>query len=265
MVSRLDTLMKRKSINTILWMVIFAAATFCIIPVIFAIVAYSRILSDASLEPVLWVFRSIFLASPWVALFLGSRGSLPGTSPASVTTPRADAVSKVLTLVVMVIVALFALAAWVAFLPLPGRPEVSITLLGYTNDATGARLAKIAVTNLNPTSLFVYQPRVEIQSPTDPRGYEDYFSGVPSSWRSLLDRGASGSFTIPPPTNQSPWRLAFYVYPNRSRGVKDTLKSVVSISCLSVGLWPMFAKFLPLGGAFRMPYNIEGDWIPSEN
>jgi hypothetical protein len=165
---------------------------------------------------------------------------------------------------VIVIGVLFTLGAWVAFLPPPGRPNISITFLGYTNTATGNRLAKIAVTNLNPTTIFVYAPRIEIQAPTVSRGYEDYFTGVNCSWDSMLDKGASGSFTIAPPTNQSPWRLSFYVYPDRGRGVKNSIKGIVSISCLSVGLWPMFAEILPINGAFRMPYNIEGDWIKDE-
>jgi hypothetical protein len=253
--------MKQKNINTTLWMVIFAAVTFCIIPITFVVIVFSRIMSDTSLEHVLWALRLIFIASPLVAFLLGQRGALPGTKPLAVTERSINTIAKVLTLIVIVIVGLFTLGAWVAFQPPPGRPNISITFFGYTNDATGSRLAKIAVTNLNATTIFVYEPHIEIQAPTDPRGYEDYFSGVNCSWDSTLDRGASGSFTIPPPTNQSPWRLSFYVYPDRGRGTKNTIKGVVSISCLSVGVWPLFARFLPLDGAFRMPYNIEGDWI----
>jgi hypothetical protein len=253
--------MKRKSINTMLWMVVFAAVTFCFIPIIFAVVVFSHIISETPLEYVLWSLRFIFIASPWVALLLGLRGALPGTKPLAVTERSTNTISKILTRIVMVIVGLFTLGAWVAFQPPPGRPNISITFLGYTNDAAGTRLAKIAVTNLTATTIFVYQPHISIQALTDPSGYEHYFSGVNCSWQSMLDRGASGSFTIPPPTNQSPWRLSFYVYPDRGRSVKNTIKGVVSFSCLSVGLWPMLWKFLPLGGAFNHPYYIEGDWI----
>ena len=262
--SPLDRCMKRRNINTTLWIVIFAAVTFCIIPITFAVIVFSRLMSDTSLEYVLWPLRLIFIASPLVALLLGLRGALPGTKPLAVIEPSTNTISKILILIVIVIVGLFTLGAWVAFLPQPGRPNISITFLGYTNDATGTRLAKIAVTNMNASIIFVYEPHIELQAPTDPRGYEDYFSGVNCSWHSTLDRGASGSFTIPPPTNQSPWRLSFYVYPDRGRSAKNTIKGVVSISCLSVGLWPLFARFLPLDGAFRMPYNIEGDWIKNE-
>jgi len=254
--------MKQKNRNTILWMVVFAAVAFCLIPILFAVVVFSHIMAeDASLQYVLWPLRFIFIASPWVAWWLGLRGVLPGTKLLAATEPGVNKISRILGLTVVVIVALFAVGAWVAFLPPPGRPNLAITFCGYTNDATGLRLAKIAVTNLNATTLYVYEPRIEIQAPTDSRGDADYFSGVNCAWGAMLDRGASGSFTIPSPTNPSPWRLSFYVYPDRGGGVKNRLKRVVSISCLSVGLWPLFYKSLPIDGAFNMPYNIEGDWI----
>ena len=150
-------------------MVIFAAVTFCIIPITFAIVASSHIMSDISLDLVLWPLRLIFIASPWIAFSLGLRGSLPGTKPLA---RSANTVLKILTPIVVVIGVLFTVGAWVAFLPPPGRPNISITLLGYTNGATGSRLAKIAVTNLNATTIYVYAPRVEIPAPTDPGGYK---------------------------------------------------------------------------------------------
>jgi hypothetical protein len=256
--------MRPKIIPTILWMIIFAAVTFCVIPITFVVIVFSHIGSDALLEYVLWPLRLIFVASPFVAFWLGLRGSLPGTRPLAVGNGSANTISRILTFTVILIVGLFALGARVAFLPPPGRPNISIAFLGYTNDTAGARLAKIAVTNLNSSTIFVYQPKIELQAPTDPSGHENYFSGVNCSWRSMLDRGASGSFTIPPPTNQSPWRLSFFVYPDRGRSAKNIIKNVVSLSCVSVGLWPLFEKVLPLDGAFRLPYSIEGDWIRND-
>ena len=256
--------MKPKTINTIFWMVVFAAVSFCIIPIILAVIVFSHIESDRLLECVLWPLRLVFIASPFVAWFLGLRGWLPGTMPLAVTKGRPNTISKILAFIVIVIVGLFTLGAWAAFQPPPGRPNISITFLGYTNAATGTRLAKIAVTNLNPTAIFVYQPHISIQALTDPSGYEHYFSGVNCSWSSMLDRGASGSFTIPPPTNQPPWRLSFLVYPDRGRSAKNTINGVVGFSCLSVGVWPLFWKYLPLGGTFNHPYYIEGDWIKNE-
>ena len=237
--------MKRSQLNTVLWMVVFAAATFAIIPLTFLVFVFAGPwLGDSTFEYVLWPLRLIFIASPFIAWWLGRRGALPGTKSSVDATPSPNHVTKFLLLGVMVILGLLNIGAWVAFLPQPSRPHISITFLGYTNDAAGNALAKIAVTNCNPTTIFVYAPRIELISTNDSRDYEDYFSGTNCSWQATLATGDSGSFTIPPPTNQLPWRLAFYVYPDRGRTIKNTLKGVVGISCLSVGLWPLFEKYL---------------------
>ena len=244
-------------------MVIFAAVTFCIIPITFAVIVFSHILSeDSSLEYVLWPLRLIFIVSPFVALFLGLRGSLPGTKPLNVIERGVSSVTKNLTLTVIVIVGCFTLSAWVAFLPPPGRPNISISFLGYTNDVAGTRLARLAITNLNYSTIFAYNPSIEIQSPTEPRGYTNYWPGY-NQWQRLhskLDEDASINFTIIPPTNQSPWRLRFLVYPDVgvTHGI---IKGVVGFSCMSVGLLPRYWRFLPCDGAAMMPYDIEGDLI----
>jgi hypothetical protein len=240
-------------------MVIFAAATFCIIPITFAVIVFSHIMSDTSLEYVLWPLRLIFIASPLVALFLGLRGALPGTKPLAAATHGTDTASVILTRIVIVIAILFTLGACVAFHTFPGCPKVSITFLGYTNDAAGTRLARFAITNLNNSTIFAYNPNIEIQSPTEP------FPGY-NQWQQLhskLDEGASINFTIIPPTNRSPWRLSFDVDPDRgvTHGI---IKFAVSFPLMSVGLWPRYWKFLPCDGAAMIPYDIEGDWIKNE-
>src|ERR1039457_6536462 len=99
MISPVDRFMKIQTINTTLWMVIFAAVTFCIIPITFAVIVFSHIMSeDSSLEYVLWPLRLIFIASPFVALFLGLRGSLPGTKPLYVIERSVHTITKNLTL-----------------------------------------------------------------------------------------------------------------------------------------------------------------------
>ena len=256
--------MNREKINTALWMIICVAGTFCLIPITFTVIVAAHIISDPALEYVLWPLRLIFMASPFAAWLLGLQESLPGTRPAGVTGRSPNAISKILIPIVIIIGVCFTAGAWVAFLPQPGRPDIAITFLGYTNDSSGTRRANIAVTNLNPTTIFIYQPHIEIQAPNDARGYEDYFPGVNCAWKATLASGASDSFTIASPTNSSPWRLSCYVYPDRGRSAKNTIKNIVSTSCLSAGLWPLFARFLPLDGAFRMPYAIAGDWIQQE-
>ena len=100
---------------------------------------------------------------------------------------------------------LVAFLTWVAFLPRPGRPNVSIKLLGYTNDSSGTPRAMIAVTNLSSFTNFVYLPTIAIKGPTEPDGFTNYFQGGTNLWRefhSKLGAGRSGNFTIPPPTIQ---------------------------------------------------------------
>ena len=137
--------MRQKIIITIFWMVIFAAVNFWFIPFVFTVLTLSGVRSYAWFEYVLWPLRLIFVLSPFVALLLGWRGLLPGTRPADFREGGVNTVSRILALVVILIIALFTAGAWIALMPPPGRPHISITLLGYTNDAAGNRLAQITV------------------------------------------------------------------------------------------------------------------------
>jgi hypothetical protein len=158
-------------------------------------------------------------------------------------TPRTKIVIGVLILV------LVAFLAWVSFQSRPARraiPNVSIRLLGYTNDSSGTQLAIIAVTNLNAYKIFVYRPTIQIKAPTEPGGVSNYFQGGTNQWRqfnSLLSGGMSGTFTIPRPTNQSPWRLSFFVY-NDFGTVQVVIRRVT--------------------GRRYLPFEIYGDWIDNE-
>jgi len=141
---------------------------------------------------------------------------------------------------------LVAFMAWVAFLPRSGRPDVSIKLLGYTNDSSGTPLAVVAVTNLSTFSILVYRPTIAIKAPTEPRGFTYYFQGGTNQWgrfQSELGGGMSGNFTIPPPRIQSPWRLSFLAYSDL--GAAQVIKRLVT-------------------GRRYMPFEIQGDWIESE-
>jgi len=105
--------------------------------------------------------------------------------------------------------------AWVVFQPSPASPNVSIKLLGYTNDSSGTPLAMITVTNLNAFTIRVYRPTISIKAPTEPGGYTNYFQGGTNQWRQFhsdLSRGMSGNFTIPRPATESPWRLSLLAY-----------------------------------------------------
>jgi hypothetical protein len=151
------------------------------------------------------------------------------------TTPKTRTVLRVFTLIGV------AFLAWVAFQPAPGRLNISAKLLGYTNDPSGARLAMIAVTNLGSSPVYVYRPSILIPAPTEPRGFA-YYPGNQIQWHSELGGGASGSFTIPPPTNQSAWKLSFLVYND-------------------LGAAQMIKRFV---AGRHMPSEIESGWIDDE-
>jgi hypothetical protein len=142
----------------------------------------------------------------------------------------------------LVVIAL-AFFTWVSFQPRHGRPNVSIKLLGYTNDTSGTRVAMIAVTNLSAFTIFIYRPNIEISAPSEPGAVTHYWAGRSTQWYSKLGRGAFGNFTIPPPTNQSPWRLSFLVYTDL--GTVQVIKNLMR------------------GGRY-MPFQIEGNWIDSQ-
>lgn len=135
---------------------------------------------------------------------------------------------------------LIGLLAWVASLPPLVRPKVSITLVRYTNNVTGDRLATFAVTNLSASTIMVYHPVVEIPDPTGPAGLAIDQTHRPISWVSMIGRGASSSFTVPLPTNQTPWRIMLDADPD-------------------VGFARALQRYVTMR-ARRMPYNIECDW-----
>ncbi len=70
--------MKRKVLFTLLWMLGFAAAVFVLWGAVLILLSHTHrhgfatVYLDA-------IFKSVFFASPLLALWLGCRGSLPGT------------------------------------------------------------------------------------------------------------------------------------------------------------------------------------------
>jgi len=102
--------------------------------------------------------------------------------------------AKIAILVTVIIVTCF---AGFALLPGPTRPNVSIKLVGSTNNLAGVQVEVISVTNLGTAKIFTYAPCVEVRAPTEPGGIACY--GNPDRWGSILGGGASGSFAIPSP------------------------------------------------------------------
>jgi hypothetical protein len=88
------------------------------------------------------------------------------------------------------------------------EPQVSITFLGYTNDAAGTRLATFAVSNLNS---FVVRRQagywIERQTPT---GGMKQASCWFNSSNDLKGR-AFEIVEVPGPTNQPSWRISLSI------------------------------------------------------
>ena len=153
---------------------------------------------------------------------------------------RMSKIKIVLSVLALILVAFL---AYVIFLPRPGFPNVSIKVLGYTNDSSGTTRAMVAVTNLSAFTIFVYFPIIQIKAPT---GSSNYFQGGTNQWgqfHSKLSAGMSGNFTIPRPTIQSPWRLSFYAYSDL--GAAQVIKRFVTHRRYK-------------------PFQIHGDWIEIE-
>ena len=106
-------------------------------------------------------------------------------------------------------------------------PKVSVTLLGYTNDATGSRLATFAVTNLSQSPV-IREAGYWIQSPgTIPQNGSNHSWNLFSAGRdSRLLPGDSETLLVATPTNQPSWRISLTVsYPETmaKRVVRETL------------------------------------------
>jgi hypothetical protein len=90
----------------------------------------------------------------------------------------------------------------------PGNPYGSVTFLGYTNNASGTRLARFAVTNLNAYAV-TRSDKCLICVATPGAGWTPQSAFLfPGS--GALGAGASEIVTVPPPTNRSPWRISLY-------------------------------------------------------
>ena len=135
----------------------------------------------------------------------------------------------------------------IALVPRRGPPDVAINLLGYTNDSSGTKMARIGVTNLSAFKILVYLPIVQIESPSDRLGFTNYFAGGTNQWRrfhTMLGEGESGSFMIPPPSVPPPssWRLSFFAYCDY--GFVERIKNIVARR--------------------QHPYRVNGAWLANE-
>jgi hypothetical protein len=137
------------------------------------------------------------------------------------------------SIILLVFLAVCVGLAWVIFQRTPGRPNVSISLLGYTNEPSGTRLGVFAVTNLGPATVYLYAPLTV--------GAVYTRSNWPT-WHVMLSSDAGSRFTIPAPSNEEMWIVSLRANPDIG-----AVRHIIHIVART---------------AERMPYSI--DWTNSE-
>ncbi len=127
------------------------------------------------------------------------------------------------------------------------QPKVSVSFLGYTNDATGSRLATFVVNNSEDSSILVLAPWVSIQTPTNVVGHGAGGGTL------IVKAHASSTLIIPSAPTQAPWKIHLRVTPDF--GLWGEMKSFVVYKLLRLGLNPKYGN---------MPYGIDGTWIQAD-
>ena len=150
-------------------------------------------------------------------------------------------------LITLASIILLATAAILLFmLARPIRPlAVTVTLVGYTNDSTGKRLAAFRISNDSRVVIRRWN-RYELELPGQVRPGPLIFQGQSI----LLAPGQSEAFVISVPANQESWRLVLTCSPY---GIRQDFADWASRS----GYW----KYLPerLNG---VPSQfVRSDWI----
>ncbi|MCI0539087.1 MAG: hypothetical protein L0Z50_28095 [Verrucomicrobiales bacterium] len=151
----------------------------------------------------------------------------------------------------LIIAGLFAIGmmVWVAFQREPREPQASVTFLGYTNDATGTRLATFVHSNLNS---FVVRRRAHywIELPTSAGG-----TNQASCWFSSgndLKARAFEIVAVPGPTNQPSWRVSLSVTPD----VGIVTEAMDFVGFIFFGFQSPFPQ--------RRSYEVRSDWIEAD-
>ncbi len=93
--------------------------------------------------------------------------------------------------------------------PVSLQPHASVTFLGYTNDASGIRLASFAVTNQSQIAV-VREAKYLICGEMPLRGWAPMSGGLLPRGR-VLKVGSSEIVSIKPPVTQTAWRVTFYI------------------------------------------------------
>lgn len=126
------------------------------------------------------------------------------------------------------------------------RPNMTVTFMGYTNDTSGTRLASFAVSNAGPSTV-QRTSHYWIQIPTAKR-----WTNLSDGWLvgSVLAPGSSETVVIPAATNQSSWRVSFYVSAEVGL-MRDVMRSTAQLA-RDAGLRP---RYRPVN------YGVQSEWI----
>lgn len=243
--------MKARILPILAWMVIFGVAALLITGTgLVAFVALALHFEDqryVHLETItFWTIRILFGLSLVAALWLGLRGTLPGTQAAM--TARA----KLVCLYGGAVAGLL-LICKVLLMPPAARPAVNINFLGFNNGVSGSQVAGFVISNADSITVFrAGRTHVETGGLNDQAGHILWPStdGLPDT--AELSPGREEVFSIPRPTNDV-WRVGIRVWPETRRVMATKFLSTVPLT--AIGLKPKYT--------IRV-YWVNSDWIGRE-
>ena len=147
----------------------------------------------------------------------------------------------------VIIAGLFAIVigmVWVAFQP--KKPPASVAFLGYTNAATGTRLAAFVISNCNS---FVVRRQagywIELLTPTG--GTNRASCWFSSSYD--LNARAFEIVAVPVPTNQPSWRVLLFIRTD----LGPITEMMDAVGFMIFGFRSTFLQ--------RKSYELRGDWM----
>jgi hypothetical protein len=146
----------------------------------------------------------------------------------------------------LIIAPLFALVLLV-MAQSPRKPNIAITFLGYTNSATGSRLAMFSVRNLEASPVNAWGPFIWLKTATNVIGFMQPGS---TDVGGLLAAGASKVVTVPPPTNYVAWTIE--VRADHDFGTWREIKCFVMYKLIALHFRPRYGN---------MGFSIQGRWI----
>jgi hypothetical protein len=138
----------------------------------------------------------------------------------------------IIAICLVILLLLGSIFASVAFRRPPGRPSVKVNFVGFTNDASGMRLASFAISNGSSWDVS-RDSHYCVRSPAGAKG-TTFAEGWCPTGGSTLRAGSSEIVTIPAPTNQPSWRAAFST--RKDEGTVTTMVSELLIEGQKIGL-----------------------------